>query len=82
MWGADTLANVSNVPVTAWKLAGSYVTATGTSTTIEFGFENGPGWFALDDVSVDPVSVPEPQSMILCAVGLGLLGLLRRGARA
>jgi hypothetical protein len=80
IWGAVALANdVQNVPVTTWQLAGGLELATGTSTTIEFGFENGPGWFALDDVDVETVA-PEPQAMLLCGLGLGILGLLRRAS--
>lgn len=75
-WDGVKVEEAFNVPVTTWAFAAFLATASGTSTTIEFGFENGPGWFALDDVSVDPI--PEPQAVILCGLGLGLLGLLRR----
>jgi hypothetical protein len=78
-WGAVALANnVQNVPATGWHFTGGLELATGTSTTIEFGFMNAPGWYALDDVDVE--AVPEPQAMLLCGLGLGLLGLLRRRA--
>jgi hypothetical protein len=30
------------------------LTATHTSTELKFGFENGPEYFVLDDVSIDP----------------------------
>jgi hypothetical protein len=76
IWNGNTLEDAHNVGVEPWTLAQVLVTATGTSTTLEFGFDNVPGWFALDDVEVD--AVPEPQAMILCGLGLGLLGLLRR----
>ena len=79
-WDGLIVADVSNVPVRTWTYAGFYATASGTSTQLQFGFENGPGWFSLDDVQVD--AVPEPGAVILCGLGLGLLGLLRRGARA
>jgi len=79
-WGAAALANnVPNVSPTTWQFTGGLELATGPSTTIEFGFENGPGWFALDDVDVE-AAVPEPQAMVLCGLGLGLLGWLRRRA--
>lgn len=56
------------------------MTATAFCTQIEFGFDNWPGWFALDDVSVDPI--PEPGPKILCGIGLPLLAALRYGLRA
>jgi hypothetical protein len=71
IWGGTTVVNAFNIPVTPWKPAAFEVTASGTSTQIEFGFDNVPGWFALDDVSVD--AVPEPRTGILCGIGLALL---------
>jgi hypothetical protein len=38
------------------------VSATGTSTTLEFGFENDKDYFGFDDVSVVPVPAPAFQS--------------------
>lgn len=71
IWGGSTLADVFNVPVRPWSFAAIFATATDTSTTIQFGFDNVPGWFALDDVSVDPV--PEPEVAVLCGIGFALL---------
>jgi len=53
----------SDVPVMGWTFAEITGTASGSTTQIGFGFENAPGHFALDDVSVDPV--PEPGSGIV-----------------
>lgn len=43
-------------------------------TDIEFGFQQNPAWFGLDNVSV----VPEPTSLALIGVTAGLLAARRR----
>ena len=81
LWGGATIADVTNVSVTPWVSAAFAAAATGASTQLQFGFENVPGWFAHDEVTVD--AVPEPGAGVLCAVGLILLPtlLLRRRTR-
>jgi hypothetical protein len=69
-------SNVGNIP---WTFVEDTFIATQTTTTIEFGFYNVPGWFALDDISVGPV--PEPGAMVLCGVALGALAMCRKRAR-
>jgi hypothetical protein len=54
------------------------VTATSTTTTLRFTFQN-EGFFDLDDVNVvDPSAVPEPASLTLWSVGALALGLAYR----
>jgi hypothetical protein len=71
--------NVGNFP---WTFEEGTFTATQSTTEIEFGFYNVPGWFNLDDVSVDPV--PEPGTMVFCGAALGVfaMGGYRRRMRA
>ncbi|HVS36826.1 MAG TPA: carbohydrate binding domain-containing protein [Gemmataceae bacterium] len=58
------------------------VQATATSSTLQFAARDDPGYWYLDDVSVDPTSsaAPEPSSTLL--LGVGAVGLtLYAGAR-
>src|SRR5581483_11077436 len=64
IWDGNVVLNGSNVPDAPWTHEEGMLAATGTSTTIEFVFHNVPGWFNLDDVSVD--AVPEPNVGFLC----------------
>jgi hypothetical protein len=54
-WNGTTVYGVTNPPVLAWTNGLYLVTATGTSTVLQFGFRNDPDYFGLDDVSVVPV---------------------------
>jgi hypothetical protein len=57
-WGATTLINETNVGALTWTNLQYLVTATGTSTTLQFGFQNVPYYFGFDDVSVTAVRQP------------------------
>ena len=79
VWDGTQVLNQSNVNPMPWTFVSGPFTATSSSTVIEFGFLNGPqGWWAIDNVNIDPT--PEPGSVILCGLGIGLVGLLRRRA--
>jgi hypothetical protein len=72
-----SLVNPSPQPYTQYATT---VTATSTTSTINFAFDNGDGYFGLDDVSVvthvasGPPGVPEPSSVV-ALFGLGAMGL-------
>ena len=57
-WNGTTLFNRTNLPFMAWTNLQFIVTATGTSTVLQFGFQDNPYYLGLDDISVSPVSAP------------------------
>jgi len=61
-WDGTTLFNRTNIPYTAWTNLQFIVTATSTSTVLQFGSEDTPWYLGLDDISVTPVPVPMFQS--------------------
>jgi hypothetical protein len=63
-WGATTLFNQINLGTDGWTNMQYLVTATGASTTLQFGFRNDPYYFAFDDVSVTAVRAPAFQSLV------------------
>jgi hypothetical protein len=54
-WNGATIFNQTNLTITTWTNLQFLVTATGTSTALQFGFQNDPNYFGFDDVSVTPV---------------------------
>ena len=63
-----------------WTVHDFVVTATGSSSTIEFratGTSNSVGGY-VDAVSLDPTSVPEPAALLLMSTALGAAGVYRR----
>jgi hypothetical protein len=77
-WNGTLELDGNDVGTFPWSFEEGIFTATGTTTEIKFGFENGPGWFNIDDVDVVPV--PEPETEILCGAALGILAMFRRRA--
>jgi hypothetical protein len=63
-WGATTLFNQLNLGTDGWMNPQYLITATATSTTLQFGFRNDPYYFAFDDVSVTAVRAPVFQSLV------------------
>jgi hypothetical protein len=68
-WNGVEIGDGVNLPVRPWTEEQTIVTATGTSTELEFGAMDAPGWIALDDISVEPM-VPEPAPVLLFGSGL------------
>jgi len=53
-WNGNTLLDGTNLPALGWTNVQLVVTATGTTTILQFGFLDDPSFLALDDVSVSP----------------------------
>jgi hypothetical protein len=54
-WNGATLYKNSDPPALAWTNLQFIVTAPGTNSMLQFGAENDPGYFGLDDVNVVPI---------------------------
>jgi subtilase family serine protease len=53
-----------NPPVLPWTNITLVVTATGTNTTLQFGAENDPDGFGLDDVILTPIPAPSFRAVV------------------
>jgi hypothetical protein len=56
--GTNQIYYLTNPPVLPWTNITIVVTATGTNATLQFGAENDPDGFGLDDVTLTPIPVP------------------------
>jgi len=67
----------ANEPDIGWTLVEGTFVATSTATELEFAFNNVPGWWQIDDVSIT-AATPEPAALLCCGAGLALVFVLRR----
>lgn len=56
----------------------SGLVATGASTELKFGARNDPSFIRLDNVSVQALAVPEPETYAMLLGGLALVGAVAR----
>jgi hypothetical protein len=71
----NTLYYVLNPPAFAWTNFNFVVTAAGPGTVLQFGAENVPYGFGLDDVSVTPIPQPSFSAVQATPDGLALTWL-------
>ena len=64
-WNNSALYTQSNLNAFGWTNLQFVVPATSARTTLEFDFNNDPGAFGLDDVTVEPVPAPVFQALAL-----------------
>ncbi len=70
-WNGNTIFDKMNIPAIGWTNIQFTVTATGSSTVLQFGFRDDPSYLGLDDISVvgltnspSPVILSTPQITI------------------
>jgi hypothetical protein len=76
-----TLVRLSNAAPFGWTEYSADVTATGQDS-LSFAFRDDPGYLALDNIVVAPVSqIPEPETFALLPLGMvAILGIRRKKA--
>ncbi len=60
-WNGNTLFDQTNMPALGWENLEFTVTASGTRTVLQFGFQDDPSYLGLDDVSVLPAGAGAPK---------------------
>jgi hypothetical protein len=65
LWNGGKIFDQLNIGKIGWTNLQFIVTATGSSTVLQFGFQNDPYFLGLDDISVTPIPVTtfEPASL-------------------
>jgi hypothetical protein len=63
-WNGTNIFDHVNMPITAWTNVQFTVTATKTTTVLQFGFRDDSGYLGLDDVNLQSVSANAPQLTI------------------
>ena len=64
-WNGNTLLDQISLPVIGWTNIQFVVTATGTSTVLQFGFRDDPAYLGLDDISVVNLTSGVPSLQIM-----------------
>jgi hypothetical protein len=70
----------TDLPMFSYVSQSLTVTATGSSTLLQFGFRDDNGFLNLDDVSVN--AVPEPGSLVLLCLGASISLTFRNRKRS
>jgi len=84
-WGSTNLVTLSDVGFFGWTFYDFPVTATSSTTTVTFGFQQDDTFFNFDDASLTESSgaVPEPSTLIIWSLlgGVGAVFPWRRRKR-
>jgi subtilase family serine protease len=71
-WNGSTVFSATDLPVFGWTNMQYIVSSAGKSGTLEFDFNNTPGAFGLDDVTVQPVPAPILNSAMVSGGNIAL----------
>ena len=71
-WNGATLYMATNLPAFGWTNMQYVVSSAGTSGTLEFDFNNTPGAFGLDDVTVQTLPAPMLNSAMVSGGNIAL----------
>jgi len=71
-WNGTNVFNQSNFTLKAWTNLQFLVTATGSTTSLQLGFQNDPDYFGLDDINVTPLTPVTFQSSVRVSGGFQL----------
>ena len=76
-WGGTQIYSASDLtPFSYTQSTFDNLVASGTSTTLEFQYQNDDDFFRLDDISVSAMAVPEVSTTSFVVIGCGLLGFV------
>ena len=79
-WNGSTLLDTTTVDTNGWTNMEFVVSATGTSTVLQFGFQDTNGFLVLDDISFAPAnSGPAPANPGISSISLSGANLLLNG---
>jgi hypothetical protein len=62
-WGGTTIYDGVDLPFGTWTNLQFIVTAAGSGSLLQFGFQDDPYYLGLDDISVIPIAVPKIQAV-------------------
>jgi hypothetical protein len=68
-WNGVTIYNVTNLPVYAYSNFTFFVSATSSSTVLQFSYRNNTGLFGLDDISLNPEFLLVTPASVLVSTG-------------
>ncbi len=68
-WNGAAISTLQNVAATVWTNLQFTVTATSSSTVLQLGFQDDPGYLALDDISLTPVASAAVRATLKPAAG-------------
>ena len=58
-WNGISLLNINNWLASGWFNPQFFVKATSTNSTIQFGFQDDPSYLGLDEITLQPASLPK-----------------------